>query len=45
LKKKTYFRCGNGMTYDIDHERCDLSKNIDCKNGERPNWIPPSECM
>jgi hypothetical protein len=33
------------MTYDIDHERCDLSKNIDCKNGERPNWIPPSGCM
>ncbi|CAF1337215.1 unnamed protein product [Adineta ricciae] len=37
--------CGNGMTYDIDHGRCDLSKNIDCKNGERPNWIPPSECI
>ncbi|CAF0734297.1 unnamed protein product [Adineta steineri] len=35
--------CGNGMTYDIDHGRCDLSKNIDCKNGERPNWILPSE--
>jgi nanoRNase/pAp phosphatase (c-di-AMP/oligoRNAs hydrolase) len=33
------------MTYDTDHRRCDLSKNIDCKNGERPNWIPPSERM
>jgi hypothetical protein len=39
------FRCGNGMTFDIDNSRCDLSKNIDCKNGERPSWIPPSECM
>lgn len=33
------------MTYDIDHGRCDLSKNIDCKNGVRPNWIPPSGCI
>jgi hypothetical protein len=32
------------MTYDLDHERCDLSQNVDCKNGERPNWIQPSEC-
>lgn len=37
-------RCGHGMTYDIDHERCDLSKNIDCKHGERPNWNPPEGC-
>jgi len=33
------------MTYDVDHGRCDLSKNIDCKNGERPGWIPPSGCI
>lgn len=33
--------CGGGMTYDPDHQRCDLSKNIECTNGERPNWTPP----
>ncbi|CAF1153435.1 unnamed protein product [Rotaria sp. Silwood1] len=33
--------CGSGMTYDPDHQRCDLSKNIECKDGERPNWTPP----
>lgn len=32
------------MTYDVDHERCELSKSIDCKNGERPNWTPPEGC-
>lgn len=32
------------MTYDIEHTRCDLSKNIDCKNGERPSWNEPSNC-
>jgi hypothetical protein len=33
------------MTFDVDHSRCDLSRTIDCKNGERPNLIPPFECM
>ncbi|CAF0890764.1 unnamed protein product [Adineta steineri] len=33
--------CGTGMTYDPEHKRCDLSKNIDCQNGERPGWTPP----
>ncbi|CAF2037508.1 unnamed protein product [Rotaria magnacalcarata] len=33
--------CGTGMTYDPNHQRCDLSKNIECKNGERPTWTPP----
>lgn len=32
------------MTFDVEHSRCDLSKSIDCKSGERPNWIPPSNC-
>lgn len=32
------------MTFDVEHSRCDLSKTIDCKNGERPNWNPPSDC-
>lgn len=38
-------RCGHGMTFDVDHERCELSKNIDCKYGERPNWKPPEGCQ
>jgi len=33
--------CGNGLSYDPDHQRCDLSKNIECQNGERPSWTPP----
>ncbi|CAF0865968.1 unnamed protein product [Adineta ricciae] len=33
--------CGGGMSYDPDHQRCDLTKNIECQNGERPNWTPP----
>ena len=32
------------MTYDPDHKRCDLSKNIECKDGERPTWTPPDGC-
>lgn len=32
------------MSYDPDHQRCDLTKNIECKNGERPNWTPPEGC-
>lgn len=35
--------CGNGMAYDAEHSRCDLLKNIDCKNGERSNWTPSLE--
>ncbi|CAF1241343.1 unnamed protein product [Rotaria magnacalcarata] len=35
--------CGNGMTYDSQHQRCDLSRNIDCNNGERPKRILYSE--
>lgn len=38
------FRCGLGMSYDPDHQRCDLSKNIECQNGERPSWTPPEGC-
>ncbi|CAF0884081.1 unnamed protein product [Didymodactylos carnosus] len=33
--------CGSGMAYDVDNKRCDLSKNIECNAGERPNWTPP----
>ena len=33
------------MSYDVEHGRCDLSKNVDCKNGDRPNWLPPLNCM
>ncbi|UJR15055.1 hypothetical protein I4U23_002026 [Adineta vaga] len=33
--------CGSDMSYDPDHQRCDLTKNIECKNGERPSWTPP----
>jgi len=33
------------MTYDVENSRCDLSKNIECKNGERSNWTPSLECM
>lgn len=32
------------MTFDVEHSRCDLSKSIDCKNGERPGWNPPENC-
>ena len=32
------------MTYDVENERCDLSKHSECKNGERPNWTPPEGC-
>ncbi|CAF3805804.1 unnamed protein product [Rotaria sp. Silwood1] len=31
--------CGNGMTYDVENRRCDLSKHIDCRYGERPKRI------
>jgi hypothetical protein len=33
------------MTYDPDHQRCDLSKNVECQNGERPSWTPPEGCI
>lgn len=32
------------MNYDPNHQRCDLSKNVDCTNGERPSWTPPEGC-
>jgi hypothetical protein len=33
------------MAYDPDHQRCDLTKNIECQNGERPSWTPPEGCI
>jgi hypothetical protein len=33
------------MSYDPDHKRCDLSKNVECQNGERPSWTPPEGCI
>ena len=38
-------RCGTGMSYDPNHQRCDLSKNVECQNGERPSWTPPEGCI
>jgi len=37
--------CGPKMSFDADHQRCEMSYNIDCEDGERPNWVPPNNWM
>lgn len=33
------------MSFDADNQRCEMAYGINCKNGERPDWVPPEGWM
>lgn len=37
--------CGPKMSFDADNQRCEMAYGINCKNGERPDWVPPEGWM
>ena len=32
------------MSFDPDNQRCEMSYGINCKDGDRPDWVPPDNC-
>lgn len=33
------------MSFDVDNQRCEMALAINCKDGDRPDWKPPSNCI
>ena len=36
--------CGPQMSFDADHQRCEMAVAIYCIDGDRPDWEPPENC-
>lgn len=37
--------CGPKMSFDADNQRCEMAYGINCKDGDRPDWVPPDNWM
>jgi len=33
------------MSFDADHQRCEMAVAIYCIDGDRPDWEPPENCI
>lgn len=37
--------CGPRMSFDADNQRCEMAYGINCKDGDRPDWVAPDGWM
>lgn len=37
--------CGPKMSFDADNQRCEMAYGINCKDGDRPDWVAPDGWM